>query len=155
MTISALLAASESLPVVDIDNTIFLQAILFLALFLILQALLFKPWLEIRERRTQRIGGAFADAEKLREQADEAMVSYESRLARAREQAIVSRSDSRRAAEQAEAELVAVARSQAAEQLDARKRELVSQTETARAELQGRVDALAGDITQQILGRSA
>lgn len=155
MTISALLAASESLPVVDIDNTIFLQAILFLALFLILQALLFKPWLEIRERRTQRIGGAFADAETLRQQADEAMVSYESRLARAREQAIVSRSDSRRAAEQAEAELVAVARSQAAEQLDARKRELVSQTETARAELQGRVDALAGDITQQILGRSA
>lgn len=155
MTISALLAASESLPVVDIDNTIFLQAILFLALFLILQALLFKPWLEIRERRTQRIGGAFADAETLRQQADEAMVSYESRLARAREQAIVSRSDSRRAAEQAEAELVAVARSQAAEQLDARKRELASQTETARAELQGRVDALAGDITQQILGRSA
>jgi F-type H+-transporting ATPase subunit b len=155
MTISALLAASESLPVVDIDNTIFLQAILFAALFVLLNVFLFRPWLEIRERRSQKIGGALADAVSLRKQADDSAADYETRLAKAREDAVALRSDSRRGAEQEEAEIVGTARREAAAQLDAHKQTLEQQASAARAELAGRVDALASEVSQRILGRPA
>jgi F-type H+-transporting ATPase subunit b len=147
--------ASESLPVVDIDNTIFLQAILFLVLFLVLNAFLFKPWLEVRERRAKRIGGAVAEAQLLRTRASDASSEYEQRLAAAREQAIVARSDSRRAAEAEETTILGTARREATAELDAYKRTLAQQAGDARTELGGRIDALAGDITKQILGRSA
>jgi F-type H+-transporting ATPase subunit b len=151
----ALLVASESLPVVDIDNTIFIQALLFLFLFVVLHFLLFKPWLEVKERRAARIGGALADASKLCEQADEAEASYEQRLAKARDEAMSLRSDSRREAEGEEAEIVGTARREAAAELESRKQTLEREVEQARGELSSRVEALASDITQQILGRSA
>lgn len=155
MTITALLVASESLPVVDIDNTIFLQAILFLLLFLVLNSLLFKPWLEVKARRAQQIGGALSDATKLRGQAEEIGLDYQRRLTKARDDAMTLRSDRRREAEVEEAQIVGVARTKANSALEARKLTLAQETEQARGELGGRVGALASEISQQILGRSA
>ncbi|PRQ05661.1 ATP synthase F0 subunit B [Enhygromyxa salina] len=155
MTNTALLVASESLPVVDIDNTVFLQAILFLVLFIVLNSLLFKPWLEVKARRAQQIGGALADAAQLRTQAQQSSLEYDERLSKARDEAIALRSDRRREAEVEEAQIVAVARTAASEALEARKLTLARETEQARGELGGRVSTLADEIAQQILGRSA
>lgn len=149
------LLASESSPVVDIDNTVFLQLILFLFLFAVLNVFLFKPWLEVKERRAKKIEGAAAEAASLRTQAHDTAGSYDQRLAAAREQAMSVRSDSRRAAEAEEVAIVSAARREAAAELDAHKRTLSQQAGEARSELGGRIDALAGDITKQILGRSA
>ncbi len=149
------LLASESLPVVDVDNTIFLQALLFLLLFFVLNFVLFKPWLEVKERRAKRIGGALEDAAELRERAAASEADYSARLARARDQAMTIRSDRRREAEDQEAELVGAARREAAESLETRKQELGREVEQARAELGARVDSLAVDITTQVLGRPA
>ncbi|HLT39112.1 MAG TPA: hypothetical protein VK034_22665 [Enhygromyxa sp.] len=147
--------ASESLPVVDIDNTIFLQALLFLFLLAVLNFLLFKPWLEIKERRAKRIGGALEDAAELRERAAASERDYAARLVKARDQAMGIRSDRRREAEEREAEIVNVARRDAAASLESRKAMLSGEVEQARAELEGRVESLARDITTQVLGRSA
>ena len=154
MTTTALLVASESLPVVDIDNTIFLQAILFLVLFIVLNSLLFKPWLEVKARRAQQIGGALSDAAQLRAQAEETGQEYERRLSKARDDAMGLRSDRRRDAEAEEAQIVGVARGEANAALDARKLTLAQEAEQARGELGGRVDSIASQITEQILGRS-
>lgn len=151
----ALLVASESLPVVDIDNTIFLQALLFLFLFVVLNFVLFKPWLEVKERRAKRIGGALEDAAELRERAASREAEYGSRLSAARDQAIVSRSERRRAAEDQQAEIVSSARREAAVSLSARKQVIATEVDQARAELGGRVELLARDISTQVLGRSA
>lgn len=147
--------ASESLPVVDIDNTIFLQALLFLLLLVVLNFVLFQPWLEVKERRAKRIGGALADAGELRERASAAELDYASRLAKARDEAMTIRSDRRRDADEQEATIVGDARREAAATLDERKQTLAREVEQARMELGGRVDALARDITSQVLGRPA
>lgn len=149
------LLGSESLPVVDIDNTVFLQALLFLFLFVVLNFVLFKPWLEVKERRAKRIGGALEDAAELRDRASASEAEYASRLAKARDQAMTIRSDRRREAEDAEAEIVGTARREAAANLDARKQSIASEVEQARGELGSRIDSLASDITAQVLGRSA
>ena len=150
-----LVAAFESVPVVDIDGTIFLQALLFLFLMLVLNAVLFKPWLEIKERRTKRIGGALEDAAELREHAAARELEYAARLSTARDQAMALRSDRRRESEVQETTIIDAARHTAAKNLDARKQSLTVEVEQARSELGGRVDALASNITTQILGRSA
>lgn len=149
------LLASESLPVVDIDNTIFLQAGLFLLLFVILNFVLFKPWLEVKERRAKRIGGALEDAAELRERAHASELEYAARLAKARDQAITIRSDRRRESEEQEAEIVSEARRVAATELESRKQAIARDVDQARADLGSRVEQLATDITAQVLGRSA
>ncbi len=88
-------------------------------------------------------------------QAHETAGSYDQRLSAAREQAMAVRSDSRRAAEAEEATIVAAARREAAAELDAHKRTLEQQAGEARSQLGARIEALAGDITTQVLGRSA
>lgn len=147
--------ALESLPVVDIDNTLFLQALLFLFLLAVLNFVLFQPWLAVKERRTKRIGGAVEDAAELRERASAAERDYASRLAKARDEAMSIRSDRRRQADDAEASIVGDARREAAASLDARKQALSREVEQARTELGERVDSLARDITSQVLGRTA
>jgi F-type H+-transporting ATPase subunit b len=147
--------ALESLPVVDIDNTIFLQALLFLFLLVVLNFVLFKPWLEIKERRAKRIGGALKDAADLRERASTREAEYDTRLHLAREEAMLIRSQRRHEADEQEAKIVAEARHEAAEALEARKQVLTREVEQARTELGDRVDSLARDITSRILGRPA
>lgn len=146
--------ASEALPVVDVDNTIFIQGGIFLALIFVLKPLLFDPWLAARDRRAQRIGGAFEEAALLREQAAEKSTEYDARLRRAKDEAMTIRSDRRKAAEGEEATLVAAARRDAAESLDATKTKISADIEQARTELQSRVDSLASDVTKQVLGRA-
>ena len=155
MTYNALLAASESLPVVDIDNTIFIQAILFLVLFVVLQSLLFKPWLEVKARRAAKIGGAIEDAKSFRSAADSAATDYETRLSKARDAAMSLRSERRRDAEGEEATIVGAARTEASTGLEARKLVLSQEADKARGELSGRVAPLADEIVVKILGRSA
>jgi F-type H+-transporting ATPase subunit b len=147
--------ALESLPVVDIDNTVLIQGLLFLLLLAVLNFVLFQPWLEVKERRAKRIGGALEDAAELRERASASEADYAARLAKARDDAMTIRSSRRREADEQEAAIVADARRDAAASLDARKQTLVREVDQARAELGDRVDSLARDITSQVLGRSA
>lgn len=150
-----LFALASELPVVDIDNTIFLQGLLFLFLLAVLNVLLFKPWLEIRERRAKRIGGALEDAAELRERAAASEADYAARLVKARDEAMTIRSDRRREADEREAAIIGDARREAAVSLDARKQMLAGEVEQARSELGERVESLARDITSQVLGRPA
>jgi F-type H+-transporting ATPase subunit b len=147
--------ALESLPVVDIDNTVFLQGLLFLFLLVVLNFVLFQPWLEIKDRRAKRIGGALEDAAELRERATATEADYAARLAKARDEAMTIRSERRREADEKEASIVGDARREAAASLDARKQALTREVEQARGELGDRVDSLARDITSQVLGRPA
>lgn len=150
-----ILVASENVPVVDIDNTIFVQAVLFGLLILVLKYLLFDPWLAARDRRAARIGGAIEEAGELREAAAERQADYAARLARARDSAMTIRSDRRKRAEEREAELVGEARAVAAQSLDETKGKIEAEIEAARGDLGDRIDALANDITQRVLGRPA
>jgi F-type H+-transporting ATPase subunit b len=150
----ALPLAIEAIPVVDIDNTIFIQGALFLVLIFILKPLLFEPWLAARDRRAQRIGGAIEEATLMREQASEKSVEYEARLRRAKDEAIGFRSERRKLAEAEEATLVASARQAAGQSLDATKTKISADIDQARTELQDRVDSLAADVTKQVLGRA-
>jgi len=151
MDLTALISAA---PVVDIDGTAYIQLGLFLLLMVLLNQLLYKPWLQTRERRDLAINGTAAAAEQLRKQADSLSSDYEVRLAKVREDALGLRAESRRAVEKEKTARVTDARTRAASELEAERARLASEASAAREALTRRVDELAQQVANKILGRA-
>ncbi|MBV1857087.1 MAG: ATP synthase F0 subunit B [Nannocystaceae bacterium] len=148
----ALLAA---LPVVDIDATIFIQGGIFIALVLVLKPVLFTPWLEAQAKRVASIDGAFDKAKSLRTEADELSSDYDAKLAIARDEALTMRSHMRREEEAAQAKTLANARALAGKELDDNRVRIAAETDKARQALGDKVDELANQITEKVLGRAS
>lgn len=144
-----------SIPVVDIDGTLFVQLGIYLALVIILGPLLFKPWLEAQARRAEAIEGALSRSRDMKAEADALAVDYDARLDAAREQAHEVRAVARKEEEAAQAETLATARDEAGQLLSVERERLAQQTAQARDALGDRVDALAAEITTKLLGRAS
>ena len=150
-SIPLLLVASAAAPVIDIDGTAYVQLVIFLALMAVLYPLLFKPWLETLERRSQAIAGAAAEAERLRSQADGMGGDYDKRLAALREEAHGIKSAARHAERH---KILGSARSESGRELEQARERAAREAAAAREALQGQIDALARDVSQKILGRA-
>ncbi|MBK6915968.1 MAG: ATP synthase F0 subunit B [Deltaproteobacteria bacterium] len=142
-------------PVVDIDGTLFVQGGIFLALVVILNPLLFKPWLATQARRAEAIDGAARKAVALEQEADALVKDYDAKLAAARDQAADLRGAAHREEEQAQAAKLATAREAASAEATAARERIARESEAARTELSGRVDELAQTIASKLLGRGA
>ena len=142
-------------PPVDIDNTVFVQAALFVLLYLLLRPLLFSPWLKVLERRKVSIDGALEAAQKLRLEADAFEQDCIARLERAKEGAMELRSDMRSQTEASQSELLARARSEASRSLESARTKAQRESVEARRQLQSNVEQIAADVFQKVLGRSA
>ncbi|MCA9656495.1 MAG: hypothetical protein H6712_04435 [Myxococcales bacterium] len=144
-----------SIPVVDIDGTLFVQLGIYLALVVILGPMLFKPWLEALDRRKEAVEGAVAKAKDMRAEADDLARDYEQRMEAAREKAHLVRSSARREEEESQAKSLAAARNAANDELAAERKRIADETDQAREALGGRVDELADEITNKLLGRAS
>lgn len=150
-TLHVLLAA----PVVDIDGTFFVQGGLFLLLVVILKPLLFTPWLEAQARKRDAVEGSLQRATEAEAKSQVLVSEYDQRLDAARDKAHGVRSDARREEEASKAAKLAAARDQAQAHLSAERARIETEGQTARKELDARVDALAGDIANRLLGRAS
>ncbi len=142
-------------PVIDFDNTAFIQLGIFLVLIPTLHYLLFKPWLAVQARRAERIDGALEKSALMQREARELGDEYDTRLGRAKDEALEMRSVKRRNGEKERADKVAEARIQARDQLDEARDRIKGEAAKAREALGGRVDELAQEITTKVLGRTA
>lgn len=142
-------------PVIDFDNTAFIQLGIFLILIPMLHYMLFKPWLAVQARRAERIDGALETSAKMQREARELGDEYDTRLSRAKDEALEMRSLRRRTGEKEHADQVADARIKAREQLDEARVRIKGEADEAREALGGRVDELAQEITAKVLGRTA
>ncbi len=142
-------------PVVDIDGTFFIQGGIYIALVLLLRPLLFGPWLATRQRRIDAIDGAFTKAKELRAEADALSSNYDTKLTSARDTALSERSLARRGHEAAQAEKLAEAREQATRELDEARARIAKDAKIAREALQGKVQDLASQITEEVLGAAS
>jgi F-type H+-transporting ATPase subunit b len=140
-------------PVVDIDGTLIVQGVIFLLLVAILSRLLFRPWLETQARRTESIDGALKEADRMRAEADDLDRKYETLLDAAREDANLIRSTAYREEEAKQAERVAGIRAEATRDLEAARERIARDAEAARSGLRARIDELASQIAQRLLGR--
>jgi F-type H+-transporting ATPase subunit b len=140
-------------PLIDIDLTVIVQFVLFLVLFATANRLLFRPYLELRERRKAGIEGARAEAERMTAEADAKLADYEKQLAMARDRANEEGRKVRAEAAAHEREVTDAARASAQKAIDEAHATMRRETEAARAQLLPQADALARAISAKLLGR--
>lgn len=147
------LASAAEHPLLDIDNTAFIQFAIFVVMALASTQLLFKPYLRMREERDAGMEGARKEAANLSAEADAKLADYEQKLASARARAQEERRKIRAEASEHLQEITDKARKSAQDAIDSAHAKVVSETETARAELLPKADALAGEMVSKLLGR--
>jgi len=132
---------------------VIVQFVLFLVLFAIANRFLFQPYLRLRERRTQGIEGARAEAERMTAQADAKLADYEKQLAAARNRANDEGRKVRSEASAHEKETTDKARAEAQKAIDEATAKMKQETEAARLQLLPQANALAKQIATKLLGR--
>lgn len=146
-------AAGNSHPLIDIDWTVALQAVLFFAMLILGNKLLFQPFLRLRERRIAGIDGARAEAERMNAEAESKLADYESKLATARNKAAEEQRKIRAEASKHEREVTDAGRKTAQTALEEASTKVKRETEAARAELAPRAAIIAQQMAKQLLGR--
>ena len=141
-------------PLIDIDQTVWIQLALFLIVALIGSRLLFGPYLKMRDQRSAGIDGAREDAVRVSAEADARLVDYEQKIAVARSRAQEERRTMRAEAAEHQRKAVDQARAESTRALDEAKQRIHRETESARAELMPRAAEVADDIASKLLGRS-
>lgn len=140
-------------PLIDIDLTVAVQFGLFLILFFAANALLFKPYLRLREQRKQGIEGARAQAERMGAEADAKLADYEKQLAAARGRANQEGRKVRAESIAHEKEVTDRARAEAQKTIDDATARMRTEAEAARLQLLPQASTLARQIASKLLGR--
>jgi F-type H+-transporting ATPase subunit b len=149
----ALVSLASGHPLIDIDWTVAVQFGLFLLLYFMANRLLFKPYLQLRERRKQGIDGARAEAEQMTARADASLAAYEKQLAVARSRANEEGRQVRAEAAKHEKEVTDKARAAAQQSIDEAAAKMRQETDAARLQLLPQANALARQIASKLLGR--
>ncbi|HEY1550524.1 MAG TPA: ATP synthase F0 subunit B [Kofleriaceae bacterium] len=149
----ALSSLAAGHPLIDIDYTVFVQFALFLILFVLSNALLFQPYLRLRERRKEGIEGARAEAERMSAQADAKLADYETQLAKARASANDEGRKVRAEAAAHEKQVTDASRAEAQKALDEATAKMRAETDAARLQLLPQANTLARQLATKLLGR--
>ncbi len=146
-------AAGDSHPLIDIDLTVLVQAVLFAVMFFVGNKLLFQPYLRLRERRIAGIDGARAEAERMSAEADGKLADYEAKLSKARASAAEEQRKVRAEAAAHEREVTDRGRATAQQAMDEATARVKAETASARKDLAPQADAIARRMVKRILGR--
>lgn len=138
---------------IDIDLTLFIQLGLFLVLMLLLNKMIFQPFLKSIDLREQKTDKAREDAAALRARAESLSEAHREAVQAARAEAASERQDLRVAGLASKESRVGVAREAAANTLANAQRAAGAQFSSAREALLKDVDGLSEEIVAKVLGR--
>lgn len=135
------------------DFTLFIQLGIFLATFLVLRTLVFKPFLKLQSLRRERTEGARAQAAQARETAAKLKQDYET-LMRAEHKRIAQwTEEERRKIADEERTLIQIARAAASEELQVGRKKIAADVDQARLDLLPLVSEYSSQIASKLLGR--
>lgn len=138
---------------IDIDLTVLIQLGLFLVLLVLLNKMIFQPFLKSIDLREQRTDKARADAAAIKARAEQLSEDYRDTIQSARAEAASERQSLRLDGLSDKESQVEAARSEASETLAAAQAQAKSQFDAARAKLLQDVDALSEKVAGKVLGR--
>jgi F-type H+-transporting ATPase subunit b len=139
---------------VDLDGSFFIQLAIFLAAFLVLRSLVFKPVMALFDAREAAMEGSKREAETLEADANQKREQSEAELRSVRQKSNEDRDKLRNAAQQHARELAEKARRENTATLGSAKAQLESEAKDARQNALNDAPALARQIAEKLLGRS-
>ncbi len=139
---------------VDIDSSLFIQIINFLALIFILNALLYKPILGIMDRRKGIFDSTEAEIKRLQDTIDQKMTEYEAKIAQAKSEAMAQRGEIQKEGAEKGKEILDGAKVEIQKMMDDFQVRLTQEVDGARTVLRSQSERISKEIAEKVLGRS-
>lgn len=138
---------------IEINFTLIIQIINFLALIFILNIVLYKPILKVLEEREERVDGQQQQAKKILEDGQVLVGDYNQKLYNAKVEAMNAKNAARNEASNQANGIIETARKEAEEIIAQMQQQMASEMAQAKKELEPELSVMASTIAQQILGR--
>jgi F-type H+-transporting ATPase subunit b len=138
---------------IDLDYTFFLQAVIFLSLFLILRKLLFQPYLELFEQRERLVAGMKEEAEALDKEFRDKAAIFDGHVREATAKAAAVMEKLKAEGQAAQRDILGRARRDAAAKVEDAVKAIKAETESVRKEIESDIGNIALQITEKVLGR--
>lgn len=148
-----LIAEPAPPPLIDVDGTVLVQFGLFVIMLVILNQLLFKPYLKMRSARDEGIAGARHKAKDMDARARKIVADYDAEMLRAKQRGAEERARLRSEAAVRERQLLGAAREQSGRALSEARAQVTAQASQAQKGLDAEAAKLAHEMARKILGR--
>ena len=135
------------------DGTLFVHIAIILVMIYVLNRTLFKPINAVLDRREANQGGRSSEAQGILKRVEDSMAGYEQSLRAARAESYSMLERERGAAVRDRQEKLNVVRDDVKARVEAEKRSIETETETARASLESDARKLANEIGSRVLDR--
>ena len=142
------------MAMLQVNSTLFFQIGNFLALIWILNKLMFRPFLELVERRKEVTDGARKKAEDIMDRAESVKGSYDEGISAANSEAGALSEVQRKAGREESERIMDEARANSAGFLASSRQDLQAGLTEVRKQIAGLSVELAGEMTRKILGRN-
>lgn len=144
----------ESMGLIDLDASYFVQLVVFLVFLVLMNFLLFKPLLRVLDERKKRTEGTREEAHDKAEEAKRLVAEYEQKLAAAMAQGAALRAELRDAATVEAQKTVSEARSECDKQVSTGSSAAHSEYDKASAGVSTEAQPLAEAIAARLLDTS-
>jgi len=151
LTPLSIVASGGSL--IDLDATLFIQLGIFLLVFLLLRSLLFRPVIQLIEKRREVTVGKREEAERFERDSAELQEEFNKQMAEIRSSAGAEKDRIVEQARRQERDILNKAREDARSIVEEAKADAMKQAEIARSEIREEIDSLASAVASRILGR--
>jgi F-type H+-transporting ATPase subunit b len=138
----------------ELNYSLVVQAVLFVALWLALKRFWFDPALRVIAERAKRSEGQVAEARKLEAEIERMRREHQAALQQARTEAQREVADIMRRAEAEQKQLMAQANDEAQRTLADMRTRVAEEVATARKTLSADVGALAREVARTVMGRA-
>ena len=139
---------------IELNYTLFIQAGLFIFLMLVLNKILFQPFLRFFDERHNKISGDEKEASRLQEEAERRRLQVDEGLNKGHLQAREAKGRIQDAGALAGKQIVDTVRQQVDEEIAKSKDQIAHESQQALFELERRQGAMAKEIAEKILGKS-
>ena len=139
---------------IHLDISIFYQVILFVVLWVILDKLLFQPYLHLLGERERKTTGAEHDSSDLEHQGARLKAQYEEKIAQAQAAGYAAKDTIVQDGRQQREKILGQARDEAAGTLERVRNEVASALEQERRLAAAEANNVAGAIVSKVLGRT-
>ena len=138
---------------IHLDHSIVYQIVLFVVLWLILNKLLFQPYLRLLEEREHKTTGAQHDSVDLEHEGAKLKAQYDEKIAQGQAAGYAAKEAINQDARQQREKILGQARDEASRTLDQVRQEVAAALEREKRLAAAEVSAVAADMVHKVLGR--
>lgn len=138
---------------IELNGTILIQLVNFFIMILFLNRFLFRPVMEVVEKRNGVLRSLNSDNAKFKENADRAMREYDSKMSDMKKETADILLAARRRANKEQEEIVSSARDKLRSQMETAREEIKRRSDIALEEIRSDVKGISRDIAEKIIGR--